>query len=116
MACISREHNISVLGETVYRIIPQIKQIVDRELMIMRWTKGVPTTELFRKYVLQRRQSPLLEWDTEKKKYDLRICITVFADHFRCTIKKDVVPNLILNNHGEWEYCPLCRTCLLLFI
>ena len=100
------------LGETIYRLIPCVRSVVDRERLIQKWTRGISTDELIKRYINQNK-TPLLEWNPSKKTYVLHVYKGIFV--IQCDRKGGEYPQLLLNQLGEWEKRNLCSQCMTLF-
>ena len=103
-------------GEMIYHNIPLIKQAVDRELWIQKWTGGRSTQFLTDRYIDTLKRTPFLEWNKQDKTCTLRIGLCLFVNI--CAMNK--YPNktwgLLLQTNGEWIPCELCERCMILFV
>ena len=103
------------LGEILYYNIPTIKQAVNRELWIQKWTQGLSTQYLVNHYIRKRYRTPLLEWNAREKSCILRIGLCLFE--CSCISKHHNKTNvLILQKSGEWKPTQLCEQCMVLFV
>lgn len=102
------------VGEMIYRNIPWIKQAVDQELWIQKWTSGISTHDLIDNYIRKLKRTPFLEWNASTKTCKLRIGMCLFS--CTCTSNRDLkTQGLLLHENGEWKQCTLCDQCIILF-
>ena len=101
------------MGDTIYRIIPEIAKEVRRELWIQKWTH-IPTNTLIQKYV-HKRKTPILIYNPISKSFHLKIYQNIYVnDSFHCTNRNKYYPNLyaLVLMNGKWQFANLCKLCL----
>ncbi len=101
------------IGEFLYHNIPTIRNTINRELWIQKWTNGIPTNKLVENYVNQNK-TIILEWDDDTSSYSLQMC-SLLLDYLRCIDDRLISKHLILDKHGQWKLYPICNSCLKLF-
>ena len=87
------------IGEFLYHNIPTIRNTVNRELWIQKWTNGIPTNKLV----------------DDTSSYSLQMC-SLLLDYLRCIDDRLIPKHLILNKHGQWKLYTICNSCLKLFM
>lgn len=101
------------MGDTIYRIIPEIGKEVRRELWIQKWTH-TPTNTLMKKY-LHKRKTPILVYNSISNSFHLKIYQNIYVnDSLHCSNINKYYPNLyaLVLINGEWRFTTLCKLCL----
>lgn len=105
---------MSFSGNIIYNIIPSIHKEINKERLIQKWTKGLPTSFLVKHYIHTLHKTPLLKWNQLTKSCSLHIGVSLF-EGITCTSTNRNIHVLVLDRNCNWIPQVICNQCFNLF-